>query len=37
MDPWTHFADPINVVRERFSIPARGRKPDYPDKRRNPA
>ncbi|MEJ6658785.1 MAG: TerB family tellurite resistance protein [Synechococcus sp. ChSW.bin.154] len=29
MDPWTHFADSINVVRERFSIPARGRKPEY--------
>ena len=32
IDPWTHFADPIEVVRERFSIPARGRMPEYPQK-----
>jgi len=37
MDPWTHFADSINVVRERFSIPARGRKPEYLNKRENSA
>ena len=37
MDPWTHFADSINVVRERFSIPARGRKPEYLNKRKNSA
>ena len=31
IDPWDHFADPLIVVRERFSIPPRGRNPDYPD------
>lgn len=30
IDPWTHFADPLEDVRERFSIPARGRAPEYP-------
>ncbi|MDB4639222.1 ubiquinone biosynthesis protein COQ4, partial [bacterium] len=31
-DAWAHFADPIEIVRKRFSIPARGRHPEYPNK-----
>jgi len=31
IDPWDHFADPLEVVRERFAIPPRGRDPEYPD------
>ena len=31
IDPWEHFADPIEIVRQRFSIPLRGRQPEYPD------
>lgn len=30
IDPWDHFADPLEMVRERFAIPARGRDPEYP-------
>ena len=30
IDPWSHFADPLEDVRQRFSITARGRAPDYP-------
>jgi hypothetical protein len=29
IDPWTHFAEPLEDVRQRFSIPARGREPEY--------
>ncbi|QNJ26213.1 hypothetical protein SynSYN20_01889 [Synechococcus sp. SYN20] len=32
IDAWAHFADPIEIVRKRFSIPARGRHPEYPNK-----
>jgi hypothetical protein len=31
IDPWDHCAAPIEVVQQRFSIPPRGRKPEYPD------
>jgi hypothetical protein len=30
IDPWSHFADPLEDVRQRVSIPARGRAPEYP-------
>ena len=30
IDPWDHFADPLSMVREGFSIPPRGRAPEYP-------
>lgn len=30
IDPWDHFSDPLEVVRDRFAIPARGRKAEYP-------
>ena len=29
IDPWDHFADPLQQVRARFSIPPRNRKPEY--------
>ncbi|QNI76572.1 hypothetical protein SynMVIR181_01602 [Synechococcus sp. MVIR-18-1] len=32
IDAWAHFADPIEIVRKRFYIPARGRHPEYPNK-----
>lgn len=31
IDPWDHFSDPLEEVRQRFSIPPRGREPEYPD------
>ena len=30
IDPWDHFSDPLEVVRDRFAIPARGRSAEYP-------
>ena len=30
IDPWDHFADPLEEVRQRFAIPPRGRNPEYP-------
>ena len=36
IDPWEHFADPLSVVREHFSIPPRGRAPEEPEEPEEP-
>ncbi|MEB3263863.1 MAG: TerB family tellurite resistance protein [Synechococcus sp.] len=30
MDPWAHFADPLEEVRRRFNVLPRGREPEWP-------
>ena len=28
--PWDHFADPLELVRQRFNVLPRGREPEWP-------
>jgi hypothetical protein len=30
IDPWDHFADPLELVRQRFNVLPRGREPEWP-------
>jgi hypothetical protein len=30
INPWDHFADPLEQVRERFHVLPRGREPEWP-------
>ena len=30
IDPWEHFPDPLDQVRERFNVRPRGREPEWP-------
>ena len=31
IDPWDHFADPLDAVRQRFNVLPRGRAPEWPE------
>ena len=31
VDPWNHFSDPLEAVRDRFNMPPRGREPEWPE------
>lgn len=31
VDPWEHFADSLEEVRQRFNVPPRGREPEFPE------
>lgn len=31
MDPWDHFSEPLEAVRERFNVLPRGREPEWPE------